>query len=429
MCLHDNWVKFDLVLVLCGVVANWIIEPVMGGLEEIGPLMVLRTVRLCRLARTVRLLVKFRELWMLVRGLLNSASTMVYTMVLLIIIVYVFAAVGVELIADHPVAETDEEFRIVRDLYFRSLPVAMLTLIQFVCLDSVGAIYKPLIEQDIKLVFYFALIILVIPIVLMNLVTAVIVNGAFEQAGKDKDAAKIHQEQIRKKLVNTMRNIFTRLDEDQSGQVSLDELMKVSQQDLSELERHTNISDPRQLFEALDVDGDGQLGIEEFCTGIWQAAISKVPTEVQRMERQVDSMFKRARDRDDRDKAREDQQTAYSLEETVADLKMGQEKIHALLVELHADHGRLEQLILPERPCLAGLPVKALAVGTSLLSQLPGHKGDQGVKEALLRVQRENELLRARLAEALCPQPEQKEPVPTTALRSTTAGGGVWAAV
>ncbi|CAE8728814.1 unnamed protein product, partial [Polarella glacialis] len=428
-CLHDNWVKFDLFLVVSGILANWIIEPVMGRLQLIGPLMVLRTVRLCRLARTVKLLVKFRELWMLVRGLLNSASTMVYTMVLLVIIVYLFAAVGVELIADNPDAETNEEFRIVRDLYFRSLPVAMLTLIQFVCLDSVGAIYKPLIESDITLVLYFSAIILVIPIVLMNLVTAVCVNGALEQAGQDKDAAKIHEEQHRKKLVNTMRVIFTRLDEDQSGQVSLDELMQVSQQDLSELERATNISDPRQIFEALDVDGRGQLGIEEFCHGIWQAAMSKVPTEVQRMERQVDSMFKRFKARDDREKACKDQQNAHGLVETVADLKVGVEKIHAQLVELRADHVRLEQLILPARLCLAGQPVKALAVGTpSLQPQLAGDKGDQ--TEALLRAQREIELLRANLAEALGQKLEQKvKPVPTTALRSSAAGGGVWAAI
>ncbi|CAE8714655.1 unnamed protein product [Polarella glacialis] len=366
-CLNDNWVKFDIVLVASGIVANWILEPVMGHLDQIGPLMVLRTVRLCRLARTVRVLVKFRELWMLVRGLLNSANTMVYTMVLLIIIVYVFAAVGVELIADHAAADTNEEFRIVRDVYFRSLPVAMLTLIQFVCLDSVGAIYKPLIEEDIILLFYFSLIILVIPIVLMNLVTAVIVNGALEQASNDKDAARVHEEQIRKKLVNKMRMIFTRLDEDQSGFVSLDELMMVSKQDLSELEHCTNISDPRKIFEALDVEGLGQLGIEEFCNGIWQAAMSKVPMEVQRMERQVDSMFKRGKDREEREKSRDDREKAlddYSLSETVADLKMGQEKIHALLLELRADHVRLEQQILPERcrPVLVVVVVSAVVV-------------------------------------------------------------------
>ena len=48
-------------------------------------------------ARSVKLLVKFRELWMLVRGLMN-ASTMFYTCVLVVIVLYVLACVGVEMV-------------------------------------------------------------------------------------------------------------------------------------------------------------------------------------------------------------------------------------------------------------------------------------------------------------------------------------------
>merc|ERR1719343_560087 len=108
--------------------------------------------------------------------------------------------------------------------------MTMLTLIQFVCLDSVGAIYRPLIVKDGFLICYFVGIILILPIVLMNLVTAVIVNSALEQALQDKEAMAIHEEQQKKKLVKELRKIFERADDDGSGQMSREEISGMSQQ-------------------------------------------------------------------------------------------------------------------------------------------------------------------------------------------------------
>merc|ERR1719223_2613530 len=111
-------------------------------------MVILRTLRLMRLARTVRLLVKFRELWMLVRGLMNSASTMFYTCILLVIVLYVLACVGVEMVSMNPLAtgkgvEPNEEFRNIARDYFPSIGSTMMTLVQFVTMDSISSIYKP----------------------------------------------------------------------------------------------------------------------------------------------------------------------------------------------------------------------------------------------------------------------------------------------
>jgi len=148
--VSDHWVKFDLFLVAVSIVSEWILSPMVGAanMDQLGPVMVMRTARLARLARALRLLVKFRELWMLVRGLLLSANMMVYTMVLLCILIYMFATIAIEVIT----LEVDADLRgsdyhgIVHS-YFRSLPVTMLSLLQFVTMDSIGAIYRPLVEK------------------------------------------------------------------------------------------------------------------------------------------------------------------------------------------------------------------------------------------------------------------------------------------
>jgi len=294
-CLRDNWVKFDTALVTMSGISIIILKPMLGGTEELAPLMLLRTMRLARLVRTVRLLVKFKVLWMLVLGLLNSASTMFYTLMLLVIILYIFSALGIELIANNSLVEVDAEFRELAHRYFRSLPETMLTLMQFVCLDSVGAIYRPLIEKDGTLSLYFTAIIIFVPIVLMNLVTAVIVNSALEQARQDKETVQVREEQEKETLVQHLRMIFYRLDEDSSGNLSREEIANINENDRQMLCDTMSINDPLEIFNALDVDGNGTIAIDDFCSGISKVALSNAPLEVQRMEKQVNIILKRVK--------------------------------------------------------------------------------------------------------------------------------------
>merc|ERR1712187_807656 len=151
----------------------------------------------------LRLLARFRELWMLVSGLLTSASTMLYTLFLLSLVLFIFSSIGFEVITQHSLAkgpEADEGFQAIVGRYFPSLPITMMTLIQFICMDSIGAIYKPLIEKDPILAIYFVAELIVIPIVLMNLVAAVIIQDAMEQANADKQAHQIREDKKKKKL-------------------------------------------------------------------------------------------------------------------------------------------------------------------------------------------------------------------------------------
>lgn len=290
----DNWIRFDLFLVISGVVTQWVLAAFDDDIvEAVGFLMVLRTARLMRLARTVRLLLRFKELWMLVRGLINSASTMLYTLLMLFIILYIFSCIAIELITMHRLSigpDASPAFQALVAEYFPSLMGTMLTLTQFVALDNIVSIYRPLIEADPWLIIYFVGLILVVGIVLMNLVTAVIVNSALEQAVQDKDLLKTMEEQRKKKLIKDLRRIFTRLDEDGSGQLSRHEVEHVDEQDRDVLSQLMTLKDPVEIFDALDVDGSGDIGIDEFCDGIWQVAVSNAPLEIKRIEKQVDAL-------------------------------------------------------------------------------------------------------------------------------------------
>eukprot|EP00747_Dinoflagellata_sp_TGD_P057739 gnl/TRDRNA2_/TRDRNA2_150792_c0_seq1.p1 gnl/TRDRNA2_/TRDRNA2_150792_c0~~gnl/TRDRNA2_/TRDRNA2_150792_c0_seq1.p1 ORF type:complete len:721 (+),score=115.27 gnl/TRDRNA2_/TRDRNA2_150792_c0_seq1:107-2269(+) len=301
-CLQDNWVRFDMLLVTSGVFINWILEPIMAHsqkAEAFGQLLVLRTVRLFRLGKAIRLLASFRELWMLIRGLMNSARTLMYTVILLCVILYIYGCIGVELITFSRLNEpgVDPDFKEqCSDSHFTSLPVAMMTLIQFVTLDDMSMIYKPCIEKDWFLFFYFASLIAVVSVVLMNVITAVVVSSELEQALLDKQALKTHEEEEQRALIRNLRVMFRRLDEDQSGQLTRDEMNAVTGEDKIALCAAVGVDNPMEIFDALDVASTGAIGIEEFCNGVWQAMSTGAPLQAKRMERQVNAMFAKTKE-------------------------------------------------------------------------------------------------------------------------------------
>merc|ERR1719281_1022390 len=102
----------------------------------------------------------------------------------------------------------------------------MLTLMMFATFDSVGTIYMAMIKRNPYLGIYFVAFMLLVSICLMNLVTAVIVEGSFEQASQDKEVAKAHKAQIIAKMMPKLREMFDNLDADGDGEITLDEFGK-----------------------------------------------------------------------------------------------------------------------------------------------------------------------------------------------------------
>jgi len=298
VCAKDSWVRFDSVLVILGILTNWIMPAIFGGIKDGNPVLMLRMLRLLRVARTLRLIFTIHDLWLLVRSLLNSAGTMAYVIGLLGIILYIFACIAVELITLSPAAtegpDLDEEFQSVALEYFGTLSMSMMTLVQFVSFDSIASIYTPLIVRDPTpplLIGYFTFAFVMVGVVLMNLITAVVVNSALDQASQDKELVRAMQEKAKRKLVGTLKKIFHRIDADGSGSLTMDEIEIMGSEDRAKL-----ISDcqfePMELFKALDVNGDGVIEIDAFCDSIWQVSHSQVPLEVKRTEKQVVAMRK-----------------------------------------------------------------------------------------------------------------------------------------
>mmetsp|Transcript_13967 Transcript_13967/g.32812 ORF Transcript_13967/g.32812 Transcript_13967/m.32812 type:complete len:573 (+) Transcript_13967:100-1818(+) len=272
--LFSTWVQFDTFLVCCGcldVITKLSLGSSTGSIAVLDQVLLVRIFRLARLARVLRLMIKFQTLWMLVQGLVNSLVTLVWTCLVICILLFVFAVLGLELL--RPVPALSQEYNDIAAENFGSLSKAMVTLLQGLTLDSFGNVYGPVMLARPLTVFYFVPFMLVVSIALMNLVTALMVNFSLEQASKDKQLHERVLAEQKSEMTRVLEQAFRDLDTNNSGLVDLDEMLEAPEDlrdlifDIADMEDERK-ADLAYIFNTLDFDQSGSLEISEFCEGL-----------------------------------------------------------------------------------------------------------------------------------------------------------------
>eukprot|EP00440_Ansanella_granifera_P038386 gb/GFBE01041649.1/.p1 GENE.gb/GFBE01041649.1/~~gb/GFBE01041649.1/.p1 ORF type:complete len:647 (+),score=157.18 gb/GFBE01041649.1/:2-1942(+) len=292
--LKSNWVKFDLFLVISSTL-DILLQQIKIENEILNQIMLVRIMRLARLARAVRLMVQFRVLWQLVQGLMHSVGTLLWTFILVMLLIYGFAIMGIEFIQLDTNLPLDHPYNVAAGDNFRSFPDAILTLLQCFTLDSIGGIYRPLIHQNPVLLLYFMGVLLIMSIALMNLVTAVMVNSALDQATEDKDVKKAYEDAIKRKQMEKLKVMFIELDADGSGELTMEELDEAPEEVMNQLKEIAGTDDIEGLFDMLDYDGGGSLSTDEFCEGVMRASTSDQPMELLRVMKQCGDILQNSK--------------------------------------------------------------------------------------------------------------------------------------
>eukprot|EP00416_Gambierdiscus_australes_P033977 CAMPEP_0171101336 /NCGR_PEP_ID=MMETSP0766_2-20121228/54687_1 /TAXON_ID=439317 /ORGANISM="Gambierdiscus australes, Strain CAWD 149" /LENGTH=588 /DNA_ID=CAMNT_0011561365 /DNA_START=87 /DNA_END=1853 /DNA_ORIENTATION=+ len=258
----------DTVLVFgTGVLFKWVMEPLDLDISYLRIFTVLRALRLARLAKSVRLMPFFKELWILIHGLTNSARPLLWTFVIALIILYVFAVAATELIGRRQVFK---EVDVVQER-FGNLMRSTFTMFQLMTMDTWGFdIARPVMELEPELALFFVAFIGIAVFIFWNLITAIIVENAFSIASEDSAHQAKEVELQKKRELKVLADLFLEIDKDGSGELNEEEFWgalknkKVRQMiDLMELKS----SELEEVWKTLD-DGDGVLTIKEFTNGI-----------------------------------------------------------------------------------------------------------------------------------------------------------------
>jgi voltage-gated sodium channel len=269
----DAWNLFDFVLVAFAVMETLILAP-LGAESNFKIFGTLRVVRMFRLVRLIRLLKMFKELWLVVNGLMESLKTLGWVSILLLLFLYIMAIFTTMQIGQQHGLYDD--YRRTsggwdHEEYFGDVPRSMYTLFQVLTLENwADGIARHVMSKQPEMVFFFVIFLMFTSFGIMNLVVGVIVENTLSASRNNEEKIKKMQEKERTRVLQHLRDIFLIADEDGSGTLTLEEFEQALKKPdienrlkLIELETKNAM----ELFYILDHDGSKELSVDEFIGG------------------------------------------------------------------------------------------------------------------------------------------------------------------
>lgn len=315
-----------------GVLLKWFAEPMGFDTGALRILSALRILRLVRLARAMRLNPSFKEMWILIHGLTTSARPLLWTLVIAVSVLYVFAIAATEIIGKSPDFKDNDYAQELFGNFFRSL----FTMVQLITMDTYcDLIIRPMMEVQPWLALFFVFFITVGVFIVMNLVTAIIVENAFAIVKDDSDSVAKEAELNKRHELKMLADLFFEIDLDGSGELSREEFFgslknkKVGQMlDLIEMK-------PAQLVEVWEVldDGDGQLTIKEFTDGIRRMKGDAKAKDVADVIKKLRTTDKKHHDL--KEQAQKYSDTLHELEKDAEEMAKNSEEVVSLFKEMY----------------------------------------------------------------------------------------------
>ncbi|CAE7538617.1 Catsper1, partial [Symbiodinium pilosum] len=278
--LLDVWFLSDLALVVIGILALFIMPALAGQSDPVAveKLLIVRGLRLLRLVRALRMFDHFKIMWRLVYGLLTAGQTIVSTTTLMMVSLFVFGCIAVELIAKDTYLLDYEPTRAIVQKNFFGIDRSVMTLVQFMTLDSVAGVYFPLIERRPYLAMFFLPLLVIISIGLMNLVTAAVLQNAMEHAAEEHEEEKQDMRVKVKDAIPSLMDLFQALDKDGNGTITHKELETVDIDVLpSKFLQAVHAENMVELFDLLDVEESGELTQTAFIEGVLSLCMLDMP--------------------------------------------------------------------------------------------------------------------------------------------------------
>eukprot|EP00441_Pelagodinium_beii_P018878 CAMPEP_0197655808 /NCGR_PEP_ID=MMETSP1338-20131121/39679_1 /TAXON_ID=43686 ORGANISM="Pelagodinium beii, Strain RCC1491" /NCGR_SAMPLE_ID=MMETSP1338 /ASSEMBLY_ACC=CAM_ASM_000754 /LENGTH=495 /DNA_ID=CAMNT_0043231527 /DNA_START=62 /DNA_END=1547 /DNA_ORIENTATION=+ len=267
----DGWNIADLLLVVGSIVDCFVLNPAgLGG--QIRFFTVIRALRVIRLVRLVRMFTAFRELWLLVGGLINSVKALSWVGCIIFMLIYVCG-----IICTAEIGQNDETYAIGPSYngevwpykqYFGSVFRSMFTLFQVLTLDGwCDDIVRHVVYRQPVMGGFFIFFILLTSFGLMNVVVGIIVENTLAAAQVVDKRKEEKAAAMRKDVVEQLTSILERSDAQRSGLISLEELRAANQSAIVQKKFEMvglKFDEVEHIFSLLDVDRSGKIELVRF---------------------------------------------------------------------------------------------------------------------------------------------------------------------
>jgi len=206
LIFRDSWFVFDSFLVFMMDLETFILPFATPGGSPVSSLSILRLLRLLRISRMAKLMKAFPELMLIVKGLVAAARAVAWTLVLLLMIMFVFSILFTSVF--HQGWATDEEVEDDIGFYFGSMSKSMFTLVIYgTLLDEVTDCATAIRGSGkiITMLPVFLVFIVLASFMMLNMLLGILVEVVANTAEGEKLAAKnIH---VRQAILDTLTTL------------------------------------------------------------------------------------------------------------------------------------------------------------------------------------------------------------------------------
>jgi len=254
-------------------------QGVQGTFDASGLVRIVRAARLVRIFRITRIVRFARSLRMLVYSIICTMRSLMWSLSLLLVIIYSFGIFFTQAVYDHlselpgypggmdALSDNDAVLK----KKWGSLGTSMLTLFEAIFGGvSWADVADPLGEMNMFCHGAFVCYVAFSSLAVLNVVTAVFCQSAIDSAQRDQDTVLQNQITSRQTYVDWVRKCFEGIDSNGTGSITLSELERHIEDErvqafLASLEIET--SDVWTLFKLLDEDGSNSVSMDEFAQG------------------------------------------------------------------------------------------------------------------------------------------------------------------
>lgn len=282
---HSYWNCMDCCLVLLSVFDVWLMEMMMGSTSSMSNLSVLRMLRVLRIARMIRLLRVFKELWLIIKGMIDSVKTIFWASLLMVMLLYVFGIFCCQTIGQNSVyyrridetpADQAIDYHPDFDAYemFGTVPRAMFTLFE-TCLEPLNV--RPVVEKQPAMFIFFLFFIFLTTFGVMNVIIGVIVDKCMEASKSHEEDFEAMEKLQKLQMIPKIRNACFAFDQDNDGEITVDEVLQalsnpVIMEIMQDVDLPFCISD-LEFFDLLDASGTGRISHLQMMRNIFRTIL------------------------------------------------------------------------------------------------------------------------------------------------------------
>lgn len=327
--------KFDFAIVSIDCLV-FSLEP----LQDLPSVAVLRVLRMLRIVRVLRSFLAFRELYLMMQGLVSAIRSIIFATFLIAVVLILWSIMAVEFVHMANVELSDEgTYGDCSDVFcrnaFSSVWVSSLTFLKgIVAGDSWGQLSYPLIIKRPGTAFVLMGSLLMVQLGLLNLIVAVIVDRAAAARENDEELMYTEKQEKLDASYTRLRALFNRMDGDGGGTLDLEELQE-SYNTHAEFREILDLMDIQErdlelVFNILDKNGDEEVSYTEFVEQLHEMKTFNAHTLLVYIKHYAESMCEAVRDLrdqvDSQDKKLTDLHIAVSFMCPELELPNGDEK-------------------------------------------------------------------------------------------------------